>query len=172
VATEADQSQSNDADRENTRNQWLRQFTLAFGTDEGDDTTTFNGTIPQALMMFNGDLVRRATSLESGGLLSQVVANDLPPAQQIEYLFLAALARKPTKQEVQVANRLLLARAADGAPRVGRPHDTTRQRNTRFRGYRQNDKQRPTEDLPDPRQAALQDIWWAVLNSNEFILNH
>ena len=28
---------------------------IAFGTDEGDETTTFNGTIPQALMMMNGD---------------------------------------------------------------------------------------------------------------------
>ena len=31
------------------------------GTDEGDESTTFNGTIPQVLMMFNGDMVRKAT---------------------------------------------------------------------------------------------------------------
>jgi hypothetical protein len=28
------------------------------------------------------------------------------------------------------------------------------------------------QKVVDPRRAALQDIWWAVLNSNEFILNH
>ena len=28
---------------------------ITFGTDDGGETTTFNGTIPQTLMMFNGD---------------------------------------------------------------------------------------------------------------------
>ncbi|GIS57865.1 MAG: hypothetical protein CM1200mP2_00900 [Planctomycetaceae bacterium] len=37
---------------------------IAFGTDENDEATTFNGTIPPALMMMNGDLVDKATSAE------------------------------------------------------------------------------------------------------------
>ncbi len=54
---------------------WLKQFTIAFGTDEGDDTTTFNGTIPQTLMMFNGDLIRQATTPKEGGFLYQLANN-------------------------------------------------------------------------------------------------
>ncbi len=62
VATAFDQTLRTAEEQDQTRNQWLRQFTIAFGTDDGDDTTTFNGTIPQTLMMFNSDLIRKATS--------------------------------------------------------------------------------------------------------------
>lgn len=161
VATQADRAHGDDAERERARSTWLRQFTLAFGTDEGDETTTFNGTIPQALMMFNGELIRRATAVDSGGFLAQVAGSTLRPAQQIEHLFLAALARKPTKTELQAAHRLLLARGADTVQAQANTH----------RGRR---PKKPWKDrkVVDPRSAALQDIWWAVLNSNEFILNH
>ena len=159
VATEADQSQGSGEQREQKRNQWLRQFSRAFGTDEGDEATTFNGTIPQALMMFNGELIRHATRLDSGGILSKVVTSNMKPAQQIEYLFLAALARKPTKKELQLANQLLLARTTDFSNASGG-------------GRRRSQRYRQTDSRMDPRHAALQDIWWAVLNSNEFILNH
>ena len=166
VATGADRSAANDDERERKRNQWLRQFIVAFGTDEGDETTTFNGTIPQALMMFNGELIRRATSLESDGVLSEVISSSMRPAQQIEYLFLAAFARRPTKKELQAANNLLVARVverAQPAQRRGQPR----------RDYKRRPKKNGEgSSKVDPRHAALQDIWWAVLNSNEFILNH
>ncbi len=163
VATQADRTHADYEKREEARNRWLRQFATAFGTDEGDETTTFNGTIPQALMMFNGALIRRATTLEPGGFLAEVAGSPARPPEQIEHLFLAALARKPTKTELQAANRLLLARgwdqdeAAAGAYRRGRPKNKPPWKNQR---------------VLDPNSAALQDIWWAVLNSNEFILNH
>ncbi len=117
------------------KREWLSQFVVAFGTDEGDEATTFNGSIPQALMMFNGDLIKQATDIEKGSFLDKIAASSLKPADKINYLFVAALARKPTTLEVDVANKLLVARKGDSA-------------------------------------AALQDMWWAVLNSNEFIMNH
>ncbi len=55
------------------RDRWLGQFVVAFGTDEGDEATTFNGSIPQALMMFNGDLVKRATDTSSRFVARQSV---------------------------------------------------------------------------------------------------
>ena len=36
----------------------MKQFTVTFANDEGDDATTFNGTIPQALMMMNGEMIK------------------------------------------------------------------------------------------------------------------
>ncbi len=158
VATEADRSIETDADRQATRDQWLKQFSTAFGTDEGGETTTFNGTIPQALMMFHGELIRRATELDAGGVLTKTVSGGLQPAQQIDYLFEAALARRPTKKERQVANNLMMMRAAESQSAKNG------EKRSKVRGG----------DLPrvDPRHAALQDIWWAVLNSSEFILNH
>jgi len=117
------------------KDEWLSQFVIAFGTDEGDDATTFNGSIPQVLVMFNSELIKQATSTGKGGFLQRVAASDRKNAAKIDLLYQAALARKPQGRELTEANALLVARKGDA---VG----------------------------------ALQDIWWAVLNSNEFIINH
>ncbi len=134
TATEADQA-SRTEDAAKTKDKWLSQFIIAFGTDEGDDSTTFNGSIPQALMMFNGELIKQATSTGKGGFLDKVATSSMSPSQKIDVLYKAALGRVPAAKERQVATALLAARKGDVA-------------------------------------AALQDVWWAVLNSNEFIINH
>ncbi len=136
VATEAQNTESGYEKQEATKRQWLAQFSMAFGTDDNEETTTFNGTIPQTLMMMNGELIKQATNTEKGSFLHRVASDaKLTNAAKINYLYLAALARKPTPQEIALANELLALRGGDAV-------------------------------------AALQDIWWAVLNSNEFILNH
>jgi hypothetical protein len=137
VATEAHKAGAGygEDDQERVKREWLEQFTIAFGTDEGDETTSFDGTIAQTLMLFNSDLMQRATSPARGGFLGQVAESQRSAREQIDYLFLAALARRPTRLERDAANQLLLAHGGN------------------------------TTD-------ALQDMWWAVLNSNEFILNH
>ena len=134
TATEADETRVGE-DAAKKKDQWLSQFIIAFGTDEGDDATTFNGSIPQVLMMFNGELIKEATSVGKGGFLDKVATSGAAPAQKIDALYLSALARTPTAKERQVATALLGARKGDVA-------------------------------------GALQDVWWAVLNSNEFIINH
>jgi hypothetical protein len=135
VATAADSTLSKD-ERDDMRDRWLRQFNTAFGTDENDEATTFNGSIPQALTLMNGELVRRATGNKEGSMLYRVATDtNMDNAEKIRYLYEAALARVPTRQELNISNELLVARNGD----VG---------------------------------AALQDIWWALLNTNEFILNH
>jgi hypothetical protein len=135
VATQAHKTRGTYEDQEKTKAEWLRQFTIAFGTDEGDESTTFNGTIPQALMMFNGDLIKNATSIEKGAFLTTIAVANLRPQQKIDYLFQAAIARNANNAELDIANKLLVARKGDSA-------------------------------------AALQDMFWAVLNSNEFIMQH
>ena len=55
---------------------------MAFGTDEGDEATTFNGTIPQALMMMNGELVANATSAENGSFLHTVLTTEKSPHER------------------------------------------------------------------------------------------
>jgi hypothetical protein len=133
TATQADRVEGEKGAKK--KDKWLSQFVIAFGTDEGDDATTFNGSIPQVLMMFNGDLIKNATQVGKGGFLDAVVAAGGKNAAKIDTLYLAALARKPTAKEVAVANDIMVARKGDAT-------------------------------------SALQDIWWAVLNSNEFIINH
>ena len=134
TATQADKAQRAE-EAAKKKDQWLSQFVIAFGTDEGDDATTFNGSIPQVLMMFNGDLIKQATSTGKGGFLDTVASGGASAKAKIDALYLAALGRKPSAKEVAAANAILNARRGDV---VG----------------------------------SLQDVWWAVLNSNEFIINH
>jgi len=135
VATEAQKTKGDYAEQEKLKSQWLQQFNTTFGTDEGDEQTTFNGTIPQALMMMNGDLVKKATSIDQGSFLQKVAGSGMRPAEKIDVLFMAALSRPPNSAEIDIANKLWAARNGNAA-------------------------------------AALQDIFWAALNANEFILQH
>jgi hypothetical protein len=122
-------------ERERTKNEWLKQFVIAFGTDEGDDGTTFDGTITQTLMLFNGDLMKRALSDHSSAMLGKLAASELDFSRKVDYLFLAGLAREATPNEAAAAQRLVQLQGGN-------------------------------------TMSGLQDLWWAILNSNEFILNH
>lgn len=123
-------------DRDAMKVAWLEQMNTALGNDEGGEATTFNGSIPQALMMMNGDVVRRACETDAGGFLD-AIANDerLSDREKFQYLYEAALGRLPGKDEARVCDELL-------ASREGNVVET------------------------------LQDVWWALLNSGEFILVH
>jgi hypothetical protein len=120
---------------ERQRQTWLRQFVIAFGTDENDEATTFNGTIPQALMMMNGELVAKATSSERGSFLNTVLSGAASDAARVRRLFLSTLTREPSRRELAAVQQLL-------------------------------------KDNRDDPISAYQDLYWALLNSNEFISNH
>jgi len=135
VATNAHKSgRSSWEQAEDKKRVWLRQFVVAFGTDEGDESTTFNGSIPQALMMMNGDLVKDAISAQKGSFLNTILAEAPKDTDRIRRLYLTALGRAPSPKEAKGAQDLL---------RVN----------------------------PD-KLAAYQDMFWALLNSNEFIFIH
>ncbi len=136
VVMRVDDSSGDPPQQAEARQQWLRQFTIALGTDEGDETTTFDGTITQTLMMFNGQLMQQATRLEPGSFLAHITSDTRGrPVRQIQEMFLAALGRRPTRRELQRAQTLVAGQ-------------------------------------PDEEPTAWQDLWWALLNSNEFILIH
>lgn len=122
------------------RNEWLRQFVFAFANDEEGEGTTFNGTIPQALMMMNGPLMEKAVGGKSGSFLDDLKLRAMsqrkvvPEIYMVNNLFLAALSRYPKPSEMAMARHAL----------VGNPDHL----------------------------AVLEDIFWALLNSNEFILTH
>ncbi|AMV37124.1 DUF1549 domain-containing protein [Planctomyces sp. SH-PL62] len=121
------------------RESWMRQFLFAFGNDEEDEATSFQGTIPQSLMMMNGDLMRDALSGKPGSFLADAVEQAgrqrrSPAAFMVDQLYLAALSRPPTTSERNASVRHL-------------------------------------QSYPDALPY-LQDLFWALLNSNEFILIH
>jgi len=135
VATNAHKSGSGSWEKaEGTRQKWMQQFVRAFGTDENDESTTFDGTIPQALMMMNGELIQSALSDAKGTLLYDVLNDKGSPVDKVKRLYMATLSRAPSSHEVQTANRIM---------------------------------KNATSSLE-----AFQDLYWALLNSNEFIINH
>jgi len=83
--------------------------------------------------MMNGPLMKQATSANARSVLAKVMESKMKTLKKVEHLFLAAVARKPTKRELKLVQQML--------------------------------------DQTTPDQM-LQDIWWALLNSNEFILDH
>ncbi|MFO1006913.1 MAG: DUF1549 and DUF1553 domain-containing protein [Planctomycetaceae bacterium] len=141
VATEADtgvrdSGTSGDYERRRMQQQsWIDQFLRIFGNDE-EEPTLYSGTIPQALLMMNGPLVRTAISGEKGSYLYTVMTNPAykKDPERIRALYLAALGRTPTSTEMKGLQSMMAK-------------------------------------YPD-RLSAYQDLYWALLNSNEFIVNH
>lgn len=137
VATNAHQSGGAGWEaQEAQRRRWMQQFVVAFDTDENDEATTFNGTIPQALMMMNSELIDKAVSAEPGSFLYQLLGSSGSDTEKIQDLYVAALSRRASRGEISKAQKLI-------------------------RAY-----------PPNARLAAFQDLFWALLNSNEFIFVH
>ncbi|HEY7329277.1 MAG TPA: DUF1549 domain-containing protein [Gemmataceae bacterium] len=103
----------------------------------GSTPTDFKGGIPQALLLMNGPIVTRATTLEDSLTLRAVVeAPFLKETEKLDTLYLAAYSRLPRADE---RDRLL----------------------------------KIVRVKPDDREAQRQayaNIFWALLNSPEFIL--
>jgi len=103
----------------------------------GANPTDFKGGIPQALLLMNGPIVSKATTLEDSLTLRAVVeAPFLKEAEKLDTLFLAAYSRMPRADERDRLLKVVRAKPAD--------REATRQ--------------------------AYANIFWALLNSPEFIL--
>ena len=108
-ATRVGESRGSYEEQERIKSRWLQQFNRAFGTDEGQESTTFNGTIPQVLMMFNGEMVRQAISSTQGSLIDKLTNSRNKYSENVNHLFLATLARKPNGKEKSMAAKFLYA---------------------------------------------------------------
>jgi hypothetical protein len=113
TATQASQSRGSYEEQERIKSRWLQQFNQAFGNDEGQEATSFNGTIPQVLMMFNGEMVRQAISTSKGSLIDELAGSGKSFPACVEHLFLATLSRKPNGREKSMAKSFLAARKGD-----------------------------------------------------------
>jgi uncharacterized protein DUF1549/uncharacterized protein DUF1553 len=127
TATNAEQTKTSKEERRKLYDDWMRDFTVNFGDDEGNEAT-FNGTVVQALLLMNGSKLNETTKTKPGSTVARAATMG---TNGINHLFLAALGRPATGSEI-----------------------------AKVRGLAGAGK--------DP----LQDVLWALLNSNEFILNH
>jgi hypothetical protein len=124
------------------RDRWLRNLISNFGDDEGNEVN-FNGTVVQALLMMNGQEINEAINRKDKGTLAVAFKRGRGTLGIINELYLAALNRPPTPYEVQRIQSSFQMRSPVAVHK----------------------------DYQDP-VARFEDLFWALLNSNEFILNH
>eukprot|EP00913_Durusdinium_trenchii_P008928 g8394.t1 len=167
IATAADKSNRTSAAAERQRATWLRQFVQTFGTDENDEATTFNGTIPQALVLMNGGLIQSAINGGNGSFLRRVLDAPNGDIRVKPKRTTRRTSRRPTPLQL----KRIAAREAKAVPKrietlflvaLSRK-PTTAELEALNEAYQRGEYTSAVE--------GLQDVFWAILNSNEFIVN-
>jgi hypothetical protein len=140
-----------------------------FGSGDAPPTE-IQTSILQALALMNGRFISSQTHPVDSSTLAAVIDSpflDMPA--KIETLYLAALSRKPTEVEMR---RMLAYVAPDSTTSTSPVSEQDPKRvaiESEIRALLPNKDGSPTSN---PRDVALGDIFWALLNSSEFIFNH
>jgi hypothetical protein len=143
--------------RMETKEAWLSKLIVNFGNDEGDEGV-YTGTVVQALLLINGQDINNAISDKKDGVVAEVVKRRGASYASLRFaindLYLHILSRPPSKAEMddlvspKTYNFFL---KKGGGPAIPPP---------------------PTALPATFWQNYYEDIAWALVNSNEFILNH
>jgi hypothetical protein len=113
-------------------------------------------SMAQALHLANGETVNQKLRAE-GGVLDELVASSLSDDEVVTRLYLSALCRYPTDAE----RTELFALLADPAL-----SPSSQERGKAGVGAAENDESDAS------RRQVLEDLYWAVLASEEFLFNH
>jgi hypothetical protein len=168
-----------------------RLLTFTFNTDEPEsEQKDFEGTIPQALLMLNNGLTNSTVTPIPGSALADVLAMPGSEADRITSLYLRTLSRRPSAAEIDrwtafltAPREVVLAKPGDLPPAAPRPNPAMagkpgQQGMGMGMGRAGNDPlarmavMRNRVSPPTPRQQAYEDMFWALLNSSEFVFNH
>ena len=161
-------------------------FTFLFDVDEEQEQKEFEGTIPQALMLLNGGLTNTGASPIPGAALAEVLSLSGDDMKKIESLYLRTLSRKPTPAEQKkwaefiYSPRKVVSPGESADPQ--QPLTPRERRQLMQELQKQNARRGGSQDpfarlggrvtTTDPRHQAYEDLFWALLNSSEFIFNH
>lgn len=83
------------------KNTYLSGYIYNFGNDEEEVVESFQGTIPQALLMMNGEIVAGGVRVEAGSNLERLFKIRKSDDDRVELMFLASLSRRPSASEKQ-----------------------------------------------------------------------
>ncbi len=171
------------SERQNRRDDWMSKLVRNFGDDEGNEGT-FNGTVVQALLMMNGKELNKEVT-RKGGVVEEAMKNNSKGGQVnvngvIDDLFLAALNRHATPAEVAALKDI-----QDGAVVSGRDDKPDPKKPDPKKPDPKKPDPKPDPKKPDPKAPPTvivgtgaqdpkfyQDVFWALLNTTEFMLNH
>ena len=190
TATKAEESANSDK-RKTLREAWMSKLVRNFGDDEGNEMT-FNGTVVQALLMMNGKELNEEIGDKGSNVVKKVVdkfsKNGVTsPNLVIDELFLMTLNRKPAPDErakittLQTKGQVIAKEVVPGAttttPPAGSGATTPPKPPIPPKGKGKNPPAAPTTpgfvQPSNPNDVTFyQDLFWALLNTNEFMLNH
>ena len=168
VATRID-SIPNETEKKTKKEAWINRLVTSFGDDEGNEVT-FNGTIIQALLMMNGPELNFEVSRKDGtGAVDKAMAkhkgNDMAI---ITDLYLMTLSRKPgTAPTIEVYAKNPKT-GKDIVDTKGKPVVQSRISETAFLQL----KSAEMKKLGIAPKAFYEDVFWSLLNTSEFMLNH
>ncbi len=74
----------------------LAEYRFVFSDDEMNSADAFSGSVPQALLLLNGDLVRHGATDVRGTTLHRVLDQHQDPADRVDALYLSVLGRPPS----------------------------------------------------------------------------
>jgi Protein of unknown function (DUF1553) len=129
--------------------------------NENADPVDSETTILQALALMNSPVIDESTAPGRGSTLAALLdAPFLDTAGRIEMLYLSTLSRRPSTEE---SRRLVHYVERGGAHAASKP-----KLGNVFQQMITTDKSKSKSD----QEMALGDVFWALLNSSEFLTNH
>ncbi|HYH66427.1 MAG TPA: DUF1549 domain-containing protein [Urbifossiella sp.] len=159
--------------RMDARDAWMRKLVRQFGDDEGNELS-FNGTIVQALLMMNGSELNNELGVGRGGAQQNVVEELYrntggSPGKMYDSLFMLTLSRHPTSAEHA---RLEEVRTGKATISLGPPMPPAKGKGpTPAPKGGSNTVFVPGQRADQPVEF-YRDVLWALLNTNEFMINH
>ncbi len=176
VATRSDSQTSPELSKakKDERDRWMAKLVTQFGDDEGNEMT-FNGTVVQALLMMNGREINAEIGAKGANAVARVVArrskSGTPSADLIlDDLFVMVLNRHIAPEE-RVKLKGVMSKGAllpGEKPKADSPGSAGAKWPA--------GKPVPPAGVVLPTGAGdvtfYQDVFWALLNTNEFMLNH
>lgn len=94
----------------------IQGIAFLFENDEMEETTDFEGTISQALLLMNGQLTTEGTRVSAENRLSGIIKKTKNPGERIEWIFLTVLSRPPSDAEkARYLEYVKVSKGADAA---------------------------------------------------------
>ncbi len=191
-ATKAHDEVVDKKDGRSTREAWLEKLVRNFGDDEGNELT-FNGTVVQALLMMNGSELNKAITKKGSNVIEGIMGRHKKLTGKafstavIDDLFLTTVSRHATPKElaalIDVQDGIVVPKRDDktsaGTTPVAPATATKPPVKAPVVPAKPPAGTKPAKPASEVIAGSYandpvfyQDVFWALMNTTEFMLNH